>query len=360
MVTQELLDYIREQIKNGLSEADLRKVLLDNGWDMNDVDTALGSMTQSQPLANPVMQIPTPISREAAAAEIKRMGKFKASKMLFFQAFNLLKKDKEIVLFPFISFVLMAIVGTVFSVGLWLLGVIEIQGEDAVITNMTLFYKFLFVYYVISYFVLTYFRVGLTAVVYERINGGNIDFKEGMNRASKISGKIFLWSLLAGTVGIVLRIISDRSKWLGKLATGLLGAAWSIVTMFIAPTLLLDNVSVWQSVKNSGVVFKKTWGETLIVNISFSLITFLVFLATFVLFGALSVFTLMLGLGPIGLIILGIIFVLTLVTISIISTSLSEIFKVALYSYARFGIIAEGFSPEFIVGAVKEDEGNKK
>jgi hypothetical protein len=37
----------------------------------------------------------------------------------------------------------------------------------------------------------------------------------------------------------------------------------------------------------------------------------------------------------------------------IISSSINEIFKVTLYSYARFGIIAEGFSPELIVGSIK-------
>jgi hypothetical protein len=212
----------------------------------------------------------------------------------------------------------------------------------------------IFIYYVLSYFILTYFKVGLTSVVYERMNGGNIGFKEGMGRAAKISGKIFVWSLLAGTVGIVLKIISDRSKWLGKLAASLLGAAWNIVTMFIAPTLLLDNVSVWQSVKNSGAIFKKTWGETLIINISFGLVTFIITLGTLVLFGVLGTLSLTLGLGVISLVVLGILFVFTLITLSIISTSLSEIFKVALYSYARFGIIAEGFSPEFIIGAIKE------
>lgn len=353
MVSQDLLDYISAQTKIGVSEVNIRQTLISKGWNPADVDLAFGGRT---PLSqNPTPQPASLMSREEASTLVKKMGKFKASWALFSQSLNLLKKDKEVVLFPVLSSVILMIVGIIVCVAAWVTGLVETQGGESVVTNMPVFYGVVFIYYVISYFTLTYFQVGLTSVVYERINGGSIDFKEGMNRAANISGKIFVWSLLAGTVGILLKIISDRSKWLGKLAAGLLGSAWNIVTMFIAPTLLLDNVSVWQSVKNSGTVFKKTWGETLIINISFGLVTFVIVFGTFVLFGALAATSLFLGLGVISLIVLGILFVVTLVALSIISTSLSEIFKVALYSYARFGIIAEGFSPEFIIGAVKED-----
>lgn len=352
MITQDLLDYINGQTKNGISEDVIRQALINSGWDPTDIDSALGSKVAAPHTAVP--PVPGGMSKTDAAAAVKKMGKFKAGWALFSQSLNILKQDKEIVLFPFISSLALLLVGIVTTLSVWLSGLVDVQGEDAVITNTTAFYSVVFAYYVISYFILTYFRVGLTAVVYERINGGNISFTEGISRATNISGKIFVWSVLAGTVGLILKILSDRSKLLGKLAASLLGAAWGIVTMFIAPTLLLDNVSVWQSVKNSGTVFKKTWGETLIINISFGLVTSIITFGTLFLFGFLAVVSASLGFGAISLLVLGILFVCTMIGISIISTSLSEIFKVALYSYARFGIIAEGFSPEFIIGAVKE------
>jgi len=358
MVTQELLDYIKQQKEKGVSNDDLRSALLNNGWEEKDVNAVLGGMIPLASQEQSVPQASSSISREEAALRIKKLGKFKASWRLFVQSFNLLMKDKEIVLFPILSTITLMIAAAIFCAGTVFSGLVVIGEEEAQVTNPAVFYGVVFAYYVIAYFLLTYFRVGLTSVVYERINGGDIGFGEGMSRASKIGGKIFVWSLLAGTVGIILRIISDRSKWLGKLVASLLGAAWGIVTMFIAPTLLLDNVSVWQSVKNSAVVFKKTWGETLILNISFGLITMLILFTNIVLFFILGSFVISSGLGSVGIIILGILFILSIIVISIISTSLTEIFKVALYSYARFGIIAEGFSPEFIVGAVKEGKGN--
>jgi len=353
MITQDLLDYINAQLQNGVNEADIRQSLLNNGWNQDDVEAAFKGKLQSD-TASP--QTPPPLSKDEAVAAIKKMGKFKASWTLFSQSFNILKQDKEIVFFPILSSLMLTIIGVLFALGFWVSGIFQTQGETAEITNEVLFYSLLFVYYIVTYYVLTYFRVGLTAIVYERINGRDIDFKEGISRATKISGKIFVWSIVASTVGIILKIISDRSKLLGKLAASLLGAAWNIVTMFIAPTLLLDNVSVWQSIKNSGTIFKKTWGETLIVSISFGLVTFIAVFGTAVLFGVLASLSTSLGLGTIGLVIIGVLFVLSLIAISVISTSLNEIFKVALYSYARFGIIAEGFSPELIIGAIKENQ----
>ncbi len=44
--------------------------------------------------------------------------------------------------------------------------------------------------------------------------------------------------------------------------------------------------------------------------------------------------------------------VLSLILLSIISSSLSAIFKVALYLYTRYGIMAEGFSSEIISSAI--------
>jgi Family of unknown function (DUF6159) len=352
MINQNLLDYINNQLQRGVSESEIRQSLLNNGWLPDDVETAFNS--RFKPPQSTAPQTPSPLSREEAVAAVKKMGRFKASWTLFKQSLHILQQDKEVVLFPILSSIIMMFVGGLFIGGLFLTGAFEAEGETTEIRNQALFYSGLFIYYVISYFILTYFKVGLTAVVYERINGRDINFKTGMNHARKIAGKIFVWSFIAGTVGIVLRIISDKSKLLGKIATSLLGAAWSIVTMFIAPTLLLDNVSVWQSIKNSGSVFKKTWGETLIMNISIGLVTFIAIFGTMFLFIVLAIASAALGLGPIGLILIFILLLFSLIAISVISTSLSEIFKVALYSFARFGIIAEGFSPELIVGAVKE------
>jgi hypothetical protein len=361
MISQELLDYIRTQKQSGISNDAIRHALLESGWDQSDVDTALGSLNQQGSTPNQAASVPpATLSYDEARESVQKMGKFKASWRLFQQSLNLLRQDKEVMLFPVISSIAIFIVTVLFGFGLFLL--YPLLGFDESTTSLSqdvALYSVIFLYYIFAFFITTFFKVGLTAVVYERINGGNLSFSSGINRASGIAGKIFLWSVIASTVGIILQIISNKSKWLGKLVAGLLGAAWNIVTLFIAPTLLLEDVSVWKSIGRSAKVFKQTWGETLIINISFGLITFAVVLLDIVVFGLLAYGLFMAGLGVTGLILAGIPFVLSLVIITVISNSLNEIFKVALYSYARFGIIADGFSPELIVGAVKSDAKTK-
>jgi len=259
-------------------------------------------------------------------------------------------------LFPVVSAITVSAVSILFAlVVVALVPLADFEAAESTFSQDIVIYGVVFVFYIIAFFITTFFKVGLTAVVYERINGGSLSFKDGIDKAAGISGKIFLWSVIASTVGIILKIISDKSRWLGKLVAGLLGAAWNIVTMFIAPTLLLEDISVWKSIGRSAEVFKKTWGETLIINISFGLITavFLVFHIT--VFALLAFGVMSAGMGTTGLIVIGVPFVLSLIAVTIVSNSLNEIFKVVLYSYARFGIIAEGFSPELIVGAVKSD-----
>lgn len=361
MMNQELLDYIRLQKQNGATNQAITDTLVANGWDQNQVQAAINSLTEQGSAIDPKSTVPTAnnLSYADARSAIKQMGKLKASWRLFTQSLNLLKQDKEIMLFPVVSSLLVIVITFVFTIGLVFLlpltGFTETNSNPSVAQEVV-FYSFVFVYYVLVFFVTTFFKVGLTALVYERINGGNLNFTEGLNRASTITGKIFLWSLITSTVGLILKIISDKSKLLGKLVASLLGAAWNIVTLFIAPTLLLEDVSVWKSIGRSAEVFKQTWGETLILTVSFGFVTSLFVLVDIILFGLLAFIVASAGLGSTGLIIVAIPFVLSLVVISIISSSLNEIFKVTLYSYARFGVIAEGFSPELIVGAVTSKE----
>lgn len=354
MISQELLNFINQQKGQGVSDEAIRKSLEDSGWNTVDIDVAFSSFVGE--VESQTKSVPAPLSRAEAVAEIQRMGKFKASKLLFTQSLNILRKDKEIIFFPIISSVLTVLVFSIFTSLALVSDVADLYEGEFIVNNHSQFYTLLFAFYIASFFVITYFQVGLTAVVYERINGRDIDFKDGINRATKIINKIFVWSLISATVGIVLKVISDRSKWLGKLVASLLGLAWNMVTFFIAPTLLLDDVSVWQSIKNSGNTFKKTWGETLIMNISLSLVTLLlvvlISLFYFLLFFALFSF----GFIMTAILVVPALFIITLLLLSVLTSCLSEVFKVALYSYARFGIVAEGFSPELIIGAVKESK----
>jgi len=50
---------------------------------------------------------------------------------------------------------------------------------------------------------------------------------------------------VAATVGLILRIIGERSDVIGKLIIGLIGAGWSIATYFVVPIIAFEDVGPW-------------------------------------------------------------------------------------------------------------------
>lgn len=286
-----------------------------------------------------------------------KMGKLKASKIILLESWAVLKQDREILWFPVISAILSVISMIAISSFFYYLMLrnnfdfSKFGGEDAVLnaTDKVYLYSFMFVCYIFTLFIMNFFQSGLFTIVQARFSGNNLSFSEGMNGAKKNIGKIFLWSLISATVGVILQIIANTSKKLGQIIASLLGTAWNILTYFSLPALVIGNLSVVDSFKESASVIRKTWGETFILNFGVSailtLVTFLVFV-----FSAGLVFIFPSAGMLIGVIIFFIIFV---VCISILSSTLNSIFKLALYNYARTGQVPVGFSSDVIKSAVK-------
>ena len=102
----------------------------------------------------------------------KKLGKWKASKMLIRQSLNLLKKDKEVLLFPILasgSILIITIIMIVISIFAFDAKEILLQ-EGNTESLPTGWYICLFIMYTITMFVTTYFQAGLVTVVDARIN----------------------------------------------------------------------------------------------------------------------------------------------------------------------------------------------
>jgi hypothetical protein len=284
----------------------------------------------------------------ATPAPVK-MGKFAASKTIVRESWSILKQDKELLLFPIVSAVisLIAIGALVF----WYMTSMPLVDVESAQENMgAAEYAFLLVYYVVIFFIANFFQVAMYVIISARFNGRDLGFSDGVKGAWENMGKIFLWSLISATVGVILRAIADRSKLLGQIVATLLGAAWNIMTYFSLISLVIGNKSVGESFKESAAIIRKTWGETLIVNVGvgffFGIITLAVAMALFVLGFLIQ--------DMIVAIALGVIFILYIACISVVSSTLGAIFKFALYEYGRSGKIIPGFTPDVVANAFKK------
>ena len=276
-------------------------------------------------------------------------GTFARSYQWVKESWAILKQDKELAVIPVVSAICSMVVLGIFTVfGYYL----EIRFDLRTIPT-AYFYLFSFIYYLITYFVVSFFSAVMATCVSIRMKGDNPTLNDGIKNASAHVGALFLWSILSATVGLVLRIIFERSALLGKIVVWIVGALWSLATFFIIPVLVLENLSVGKGIKRSKEIFLKTWGENFVGGLGVGIFFGLLFLAGLAVGFALMFLVSSLAQPTIPMILIGAVCLLYFVILGVISSALSGIFDITLYNYASTGKIPAGISPELVQAAFK-------
>ena len=270
-------------------------------------------------------------------------------------SFNVMKQDNELLLFPLLAgvFSLLFIAAVLFptiiasilkDTGIFYFGVFE--------------YFLLFVIYFGLTFIATFFNVCVVYTTKVRFKGGNATFAESIKFALSRLHLIFYWSLISATVGLILRLIDRMAERTGRagqlianIVASLLGMAWSIVTIFVVPSMVYHNLGPVEAIKKSAATFKKTWGESLIRYFGMGLIEFLFIITGIVL--AIPLIFLALGLGVYGILAIVIIVIAYIVIVSIVFSIANTIFNTALYVYADTNKIPKGYSKDIMNNAFR-------
>jgi len=254
------------------------------------------------------------------------------------QSLKVLMLDKELLVFPLLSGIAAIVVTASFLVPVWTSGYLEtlVQTEGESLDPAA--YVLLFAFYFVNYFIMVFFNVAIVACAIKRLRGGDPTVGDGLRAAINLLPQILAWALLSATVGFVLRMIEERSKGLGRLVTGLVGAAWSVATYFVVPVLVMERVGPFGALKRSAQVLRRSWGEALVSRIGLS----------FVVFGAVIVASLPMILGivtgsPTGAVVGGAISAVLWIVIMAASSALQGILVAALYEFADGGTVPQGF-----------------
>lgn len=276
------------------------------------------------------------------------------------QSWAVLKQDKELLWFPVLSGISSIIIALSFlvpGIGFAMLNRDFVESSNDSQLN-AIYYVVLFLFYLVSFFSVTFFNTALITCAYMRLQGQNPTFKDGIRGATSHLGKIFIWSLISATVGLVLKFISDKSNLVGKILASVMSLGWSLLTFFIVPVLIFENKSVIESIKQSGVHFKNTWGENVVGQLSMNLFFILVGLLGAIPLILSIVFTINAESESIVFILLGFGFMIFYwIFLGIIGSALDGIFKTALYLYATTGKVSPEFDPELIRNAFKSKGG---
>jgi hypothetical protein len=191
-------------------------------------------------------------------------------------------------------------------------------------------------------FVVTYFAAVLVSGAHQRLSGGNPTLGSAFAQASSRLGQIFAWSMLTGTVGLILQAIRSRAGFLGQIVVNLVGMAWEIVTWLAVPAVVVEGTGPIESLKRSAGLFKKTWGENLIAQAGFGLLGMLLMLPAVVI-------ALLVGVAiPVAGLLIAAVWV---AIVSVILSALNGIFRTALYMYAATDQVPEAFTEQELAGA---------
>jgi hypothetical protein len=200
-------------------------------------------------------------------------------------------------------------------------------------------------YLAITY-VLVFFNAALVFAADKRLRGEEVTIGEAVHAAGARAHVLLPWAVLSATVSVALRALEERFGILGRIVGSLIGLAWSLVTFLVLPVLVIEQLGPIQAVKRSAELFKRTWGENVMVNAGIGLVALV---ATLV--GALPCVLLIAIGGPIAII--GIIaLVAWVIAVQIVAAALTGILQMALYRFAVDGTVP-GFDLDQLRGAFR-------
>ena len=170
---------------------------------------------------------------------------------------------------------------------------------------------------------------------------------DGLHAASARLFEIAGWALVSASVGVLLRLIQERSRPVGRIAAGLLGTAWGLAGYLVIPILVNERKGPMEAFRESARLLKKIWGEELIGGFSFGLVFFVLSLpAVALVCGGMAIGP---GVPALALFALALFY---LVSLAVVQAALLGIFQAALYQYARKGEAPRGFERDVLNEAI--------
>lgn len=264
------------------------------------------------------------------------MGRISRGWQMTKMSLRIVRKDKEILLFPFLSALVTLMILGSFFVGMFI--TVDFGGEDFAGFSL-LFYVFWAVFYFVAFFVSTFFNVAVIGCATIRMDGGDPTVRDGFRIAVENIKYILMWTLFAATIGMILRAIQQRAGIIGKLIIGALGMAFTIASYFAVPVFVYEKLGPWKALKRSVSLFKNTWGEAIVGNLGLGVIFFLLGLIGLM---PIIIGVLMMAVWPI---VIGVVVaVIYWVVLALVFSAAQSVLVAALYRYATTGKISEEFT----------------
>ncbi len=285
------------------------------------------------------------------------MNAFQRSWEILKMSLDVMKKDKELLLFPLIGgiFSVLFIIAMIFPI------VIVAPAQNAVGAGLSLYAVIFLIYFGLA-IIATFFNTCVVYTVKKRFNGDNATFFESIKFAFSRIHLILAWGAISATVGLLLTIldeIAERMGGIGELVISvirsLLGAVWSIITLFVIPAMVYHNVGPIDAIKRSTKALKDTWGESLIRYYGLGIIQIILIVVGVLIGIILALLTISIPFLFYTVILLSIIY---LVAVIVFFNVANTIFNTALYVYADTGKPPKAYNSDVIKNAFAKKDKN--
>ena len=250
--------------------------------------------------------------------------------------------EPELLAFPVLSIAVLLALGVVALVAIPVVGIVQhLAGQGS-----TVAYALLAVGAFVATFVVTtvstFFAAGLVHCAAMVFRGEEPDVRDGLRAAWSVRRKIVVWGLIAATVSIIVRAIERRGRG-GRIVAAVFGVTWGLLTYFIVPVMVLEDVGAVEMFGESARAFRERWGEYAGASVGVGVVFLLASLAVA---GALVLGAVLFGAIPGAMVLLLLGLFLAVLLLMPAGQAITGVIKTALYIYARDGSIPEEFTGE--------------
>lgn len=262
-------------------------------------------------------------------------------------SYGMLWACKSLVVFPVMSGAAALVVLASFAAPLWGMGTVEqwlaaFESEAGPTSGQQVaMWTTLFAFYFASYFVIVFFNIALTACAMKFIAGEQPSVSDGLSLAAKRLPQILGWAFVSALVGVALRAIESANEKAGAIVAMLLGSAWTALTFFVAPVIVIEGDGPVGAFKKSAGVLKNTWGTALVGQFSLGFLGMLLAIPVVLVCGGLAALAIANGswAGAIPAIAIG---VALLALVGAVNSAADVVFKAVLYNYATGKSVPQG------------------
>lgn len=297
------------------------------------------------------------------------MGSWSESRTVTRQCFSVVKENPYMLLFPVVAAVVgLVVVFVVAGAGLAILGVNQIAEQTAAVADggdvsTSAIVVGIVVLVLAGYLATLVAQIcmgGLVKAADEELQGRDSSFGAGLSAALGRLGPLLGWAAIQTLVGWFLSAIQGNGSSdnvvvtiVRTLLASLAAMAWSLITFFVLPLIILRGKGPVAAIKESVSMLRATWGKQLAGGLRIGGIIFLIAVlpGIVMLVGGvlLAIFSENVAYG----IPLGAIGVVVIICAQVLVSALRAVFSVALLHYVEDGSALGPFSTGELQSAVR-------